>query len=905
MPQEVAVRQELRIDYETDPYAGTEQIRYEPGLLPNGSEDASTERETKLGTIMARLEALRDTVHRLVVMACDGDPRGGRGVEEKMADLAEALLPEQGFTKLIAPRVDVLARTRGVLAGIPWEMIEERYFFCPQDPEHELRTLRDPHHGREPHCTVCGEQMKLAEQKLGIARSLSYAVRPSEARALPHQGCFLAIIDPLGDLCDRCRPTGRCAAENTDALLALLRECFGESLWVLSRSAATASAVRRAISSRDVVGIYYFGHGVVPARGGEGSLVLANGTPLYANEILHCRPAAPFVFLNACVSAVVNGQWIIDRKFDSVTHAFAKGAAKTCVGTLWQVVNTQATAAALEFFRLMLVERRSAAEALRAIRIRSLERYQAGDPDTVWMSYRLFGRDLSYRLTPAAYGPQQPPAAAHAAPAPAEQLPPLFDDRVLDLGAFAFPARPVLRRAVDRRNAQQRARVSLEDFVAGLLARGLLTRRLCANANRDPDALCDDLCAAELGRHDPSVPAPAGDAGLSADDVHPGLLDLFSRACRLRNVNVAGRRAGLPISERDLLLALLGNGAAWPTSLTSFLPPAHESRRFLEEAIGREIDENGALTLNDLEPGARRVVAHAHELAVQRGRCPIPNRLLLAAFFENEQRWAWRACEAHPELRANPVLLRELMIASVDTRQQEDFLLSEAACERIVTPTVDLARQWTRDQGRQEVDEPTLFRAFIRETTPALKDALENLDQPIRLDALCDALLPGTATPPATPTTGSLPGIPTAHGQADLSNTARAFVTSAEEWALAQGADVLRPPHLFAALVGDELTPLAQALWQQNADPQWVKRQILFRTGPAGPQARGAPPEGHSRLVERILSRAVALARSEGRRVAEYTHILRAFFTADNGGVTEELRQLGLAPPVLPPPSVH
>ena len=53
-----------------------------------------------------------------------------------------------------------------------------------------------------------------------------------------------------------------------------------------------------------------------------------------------------------------------------------------------------------------------------------------------------------------------------------------------------------------------------------------------------------------------------------------------------------------------------------------------------------EIDENGAVSLASLETEARKIIETSHTLAQQRGVCPIPNRLLFAAFLAERKGYA-------------------------------------------------------------------------------------------------------------------------------------------------------------------------------------------------------------------------------------------------------------------------
>ena len=85
-------------------------------------------------------------------------------------------------------------------------------------------------------------------------------------------------------------------------------------------------------------------------------------------------------------------------------------------------------------------------------------------------------------------------------PGPAHQAPGLdtiFDDHdQLRPEIFSFPILEVMLRAAKRRNYQNRTRISVVDFIAGLVRKGKFTRSLLQETGVDPDSLYE-----KIGQH--------------------------------------------------------------------------------------------------------------------------------------------------------------------------------------------------------------------------------------------------------------------------------------------------------------------------------------------------------------------------------------------------------------------
>ena len=191
------------------------------------------------------------------------------------------------------------------------------------------------------------------------------------------------------------------------------------------------------------------------------------------------------------------------------------------------------------------------------------------------------------------------------------------------------------------------------------------------------------------------------------------------------------------ISEQDLLESLTAN-ETWAKQATEYgLPERNDVRVVLaeRERVG-EIDENGALTLNHLDPVAKKLIETAHELAQQRGIFPIPHRLMFAAFLSNEKGFAARTCAA---AGAKPETLLSQMLAATEHGSPEDhppfsFGLGLEACERIVLPVIAEAKKITPIVTA--IREEDLFKAFCKEAAPEFKEWLNQPPDAFDLDSL-------------------------------------------------------------------------------------------------------------------------------------------------------------------------
>jgi len=134
------------------------------------------------------------------------------------------------------------------------------------------------------------------------------------------------------------------------------------------------------------------------------------------------------------------------------------------------------------------------------------------------------------------------------------------------------------------------------------------------------------------------------------------------------------------------------------------------------------IDPDRSDRLDQLTLRAREVVRGAHRLALERGVRVIPNRLMLAAFLEQEDSHARGLLEARNIL---PQKLHDLLVASTEAGAAPKYDLDDEACAKIVTPVIARARTLAKRSGF--ITESILFRAFCEISDPGFRAALAQM----------------------------------------------------------------------------------------------------------------------------------------------------------------------------------
>lgn len=883
------LKQVIGVNYVGSPQHG--KIVYALGELPNGDYPGDIRCDASFDIVKTNQNNLLGDVRDIIGAALAGAERGPRGVEDGVRQLGSHILPPGGFPDLMVHGLNPAFSADDLLYSIPWEMFEEEYLTCQNG--HIIKYPNDFVDVGD-FCHKCRQTVELKKVKLGISRSVSHIVRPSVRAHKPDGNGFLFLADPKNDLCAPNVDRQGVCENHIRELHGLLNQYFDVTFF--RGNAVTTKVLLDHITRSDLVGIYYFGHGYALEEGGEGLLILEDG-PLYARQIRDIGVKAPFVFLNACWSGFGSANWNLEKQFKSVSQAFAEGPQKTVIGTLWPVVNIQAAASTLQFFELMIQSGRTADEAIREVRMQSLKRYEEGEPDTIWMSYRLFG-DPDYCFSHV--GKEITPHVR-----PKEEECGIFDvnDKFL-FSRFEFAADEVFFRAASRRNVHKRKRVSIGDIFAGLLRKGDLLRYPCLHEGIDPDLHYETLRKRKVGNEDSMPPADISEDPESPtpgsveemidllkqseltekEDFEPETRDLFKRAWDRRCPADRMEWDNHTVTEQDLIEGLMVEEAGeikWLESIEDFLPPALKTKHLIESAVGTELDANGRLLLDRLDENARRVIEIAHALAQQRGLMPIPNRLMLAAFVSDSERWLWKECEKNG-IPAEELWL--LMIALTEGKPPRSFALSYEACKWIIMPALNRAHEMAVAEGMDAADEPMLFRAYVEVAPDLFKGNLKKLGAQLHLKWKIDLEELAGIKDVDNMITNVEMDVPVDK----LDKSAKQVVVDAAKYALDRGESVILSPYLFVAMIGDGSTSAGQALCKRDLDPEVLKEAMLSVLKEKPPHSTPPSVIGVSKHVNEILTRAVAFAEKKDRDKASEEDLFISFF-ADGGGVVGEL----------------
>jgi len=719
---------------------------------------------------------VRDSVKKLLDLALGGQLRAGEGVEAAAAGLTQSILPPRGWSEVVAagmhPQFDII---EDAAAEIPWEVLDEHYYCCPNGHRSYAQTAADV----IPHCRRDDLPMSPASGKLALGRHLTHLIR-GDTRPLAKGNEFLFIADPTGDLCHPDRDPGGYCADHL-ARVRILIESHGYGIRCLPEGTATRRAVLEALRDPGIVGLYYFGHGLFPADKNQGRLLLSDGH-LFAQQIEQAAPGASFIFLNACEAAATGRGWVLDRekRARNVADAFGRGGGRVVIAPLWPVVNVQAARTAVEFFEYAFSHDGSIGEALMHARQCSYRRYREEDqPDISWMAYRYFGdpnKTLPASRTERVVAPSIS-LPGTVAPMPCRA----FNARSqIDRDIFAFDIDEVLLGAAQRRNSQGRAQATATDFIVGLIAKGDLTRFLLRQLGADLDGVCQAILdSREEGQYASRNAAPADGAPAetpvcveesdeesvrqqvasllisSRSELTEELAAVFLRA-DARAHQDRGSAEGVCVCERDVLEELLAT-TAW-AGLGRFGVPSAEAVHGQLAAVlaAGEVDGNGAVVFSGLDADARRILERAHHYAQQRGIFPITNRLMLAVLLVDDDGYAARVCR---KAGIDPEQLCALMIMLMEADAPEakptntdpspssrrTFSLSPEACSRIVLPVIQEAQRLAG--AGQMVCEKHLFRAFCAKADPGFKLVMRTPPFPVDLDRLA-AIEPDAMSPP-------------------------------------------------------------------------------------------------------------------------------------------------------------
>jgi hypothetical protein len=384
--------------------SGTKGLRFIP-LPSEGQNKASTPYPCLSryigapGHIQDHIKNVYMELDKLTKQAVKGCRRNDDRLEFEASRLSYHVLPNEGFHSMLTfdrqPQIFRVAAKTDIASRIPWEMLEEFDSICPGCKGIiQLHTV--PTSGRElsysqvnrnfwtvykRRCPECNEIIRF--NWLVLRYHITHVVSGGIDLPRATGRKFLIINDPNQNLCIE---SNQC--QNHISYLYKEIKKRGYTCRLISGPRATVKEVKKELTDREIVGIYFFGHGFYDKAECEAYLELCDGR-LYASEIRQLHPTASFVYLNACHVGQGSNS-VIDGRYDNIAEVFA-GPEKVVIAPITRVVNTQAALFAKKFFT-KAIEGQNLGNALAYARDFSHRRYAHDHlPDICWLVYRYFG----------------------------------------------------------------------------------------------------------------------------------------------------------------------------------------------------------------------------------------------------------------------------------------------------------------------------------------------------------------------------------------------------------------------------------------------------------------------------------------------------------------------------------
>ena len=301
------------------------------------------------------------------------------------------------------------------------------------------------------------------------------------------------------------------------------------------------------------------------------------------------------------------------------------------------------------------------------------------------------------------------------------------------------------------------------------------------------------------------------------------------------------------------------------------------------------------LPLTDLDPTARKVVETARLLATRSRSAEITHRLLLAALVAEADGFTSRVCRAggvDPHLLWTS--LTSMSQAGVKgepkTKVQgqgeetwEEVRLTPAACKRILSPTLERARQLARGA---KVTERHLFHAFCGRASSSFLTFLKMAGVDESLELLQTDLAELRAIDPDKP--GFLAG---------LSHRARQVVRQAHILSMTRGINPI-PNRLFlAAFLSGEKSVARLGLSQQQAPVATLCDELVCSVQCGAETSFPLEGAASARIIAPVLKRARALAGQNG--LVTERLLLQAFCEVCDAGMKAALKSTGVDLDVL------
>ena len=362
-------------------------VAVENGMLQSIAPDAQ-----QLSSTTATADASPDTTPatdaptRTFISGDDTDdanlPLDGLALARQSGELLYRLLiPEQMQHYLHEPLCALTITTNDL--ELPWEFL----YSCPWG-----------HHATDLEAHQADEQNFLCLNRpvarMPMGRVLPTRLEITRANRPPKRQFLLICSDPLNNL-----PSAHREIESLQRWLATTWQ--GEiDVDVLQGPDATGEKLNKILATDKYDVIHYSGHAYFDEQEPDQSgLLLYDQEPFDAQKIRRLLEGRPFVFLNACQSAMTANEqdgtkqhgYSLAKPAEGLAAAFIYGGALGCIGSLWPIYDEPAAAFAIEFYQHVL-EGQMIGEAMRRTRC-AIKQKDA----LTWAAFALYG-DPTFRL---------------------------------------------------------------------------------------------------------------------------------------------------------------------------------------------------------------------------------------------------------------------------------------------------------------------------------------------------------------------------------------------------------------------------------------------------------------------------------------------------------------------------
>ena len=472
---------------------------------------------------------------------------------------------------------------------------------------------------------------------------------------------------------------------------------------------------------------------------------------------------------------------------------------------------------------------------------------------------------------------------------------------------FLFPISGIFTFAARRMHAKGHACLNFDDFIAGLIKKGNLTRYLLLQNKINPDLLYNQICD-----HDEKYGSGKQDASNHRtceriDSEHQkdvqDLLDKFTISNKKQfHQNLADfflNNFSKSVSEDDIIITLIKTGH-WQKINCPGLPDANTIKQGLimrrQQAF---FDDNGLISFTGFDDTAIRIIKSIHSMAVKYNAFPITNRLILTVFL-TIQGYGRRVCK-QAGIDTNH-FAKLLMQNSESNKQRRSVQLNFEASSRILLPVIIAAGSFINSENK--ITDRDLFKAFCLKSDNNFKIALKQPPISIDIDALC-MIEPSDKPEIDSADISIIPEISdkkTIQPPIDLEDDSpvhfdfqvKNVINEAKNLAVNSCWQEITTPHLYVAMIDAASDLFNKILQPYNIDPDDLKQIVLSVVPGKDDDDDDDEILGLSNNVQEIVISASKKAQASGRKQIKLNDLFKVFFENGGGIVGEILTKIGM-----------